>query len=425
MREHSHGVRVTVYTGESDQVGHQPRYEAMLQYLRREGAAGATVTRGIAGFGANSQEVHSAHTLRLSLDNPVVVTWIDAPERVERLLPGLRDLAGSGVITIDEIEIAAYGHRRLPHLRFDLPVRDVMTKGPVAVPETAAVRQAIELLVGSEYRALPVVDGAGRLVGIVTNQDLVERGGLGARVDLLVNMTPKQREDVLAALPDQRVQDVMTRKPASVSEDAALAQAVHLMTERRIKRLPVVDHEGKLVGILSRWYVLRAVGETFPRDLGPDPTGGTTVRDLMRSEAPTVQTTDPIEAVLDAVMSTRLNRAVVVDRERRVVGVLSDADIMRAVDPAAHPGLVGALMGRRGTVPTDQKAIEFVAGMPAAVAPDTSIAEAARIMTESGHKVLCVVDDERRLLGILDRADLLRAAGAALQPPDAETVTGA
>ena len=425
MREHSHGVRVTVYTGESDQVGHQPRYEAMLHYLRREGAAGATVTRGIAGFGANSHEVHSAHTLRLSLDNPVVLTWIDAPERVERLLPGLRELAGSGVITIDEIEIAAYGYRRLPHLRFDLPVRDVMTRDPAAVPETASVRQAIELLVGSEYRALPVVDPECRLVGIVSNQDLVERGGLAARVDLLAGMASNQRDEVLAALPDRQVQDVMTRQPASVSDDATLAQAVHVMTERRIKRLPVVDRQGKLVGILSRWYVLRAVGETFPRDLGPGPSGGTTVRDLMRSEAPTVQTTDPIEAVLDAVMSTRLNRAVVVDRERRVVGVLSDADIMRAVDPAAHPGLVSALMGRRETVPTDQKAIEFVAGMPAAVAPDTSIAEAARLMAESGHKILCVVDDERRLLGILDRADLLRAAGAALKPAGAETATGA
>lgn len=425
MREHSHGVRVTVYTGESDQVGHQPRYEAMIHYLRREGAAGATVTRGIAGFGANSAEVHSAHTLRLSLDNPVVLTWIDAPERVERLLPGLRELAGSGVITIDEIEIAAYGHRRLPHLRFDLPVREVMTREPAAVSVTAGVRQAIELLLGSEYRALPVVDAEGRLVGLVSNRDLVDRADLAARLDLLASMTPEQREEVLAALPDRKVADVMTAEPVSVADGATLAQAVHLMTERRVKRLPVIDRQGKLVGILSRWYVLRAVGETFPRDLGPEPAGGATVRDLMRSEAPTVLTTDPIETVLDAVLSTRLNRAVVVDRERRVVGVLSDADIMRAVDPAAHPGLVGALMGRQATVPTDQKAIEFVAGTPAAVAPETSVAEAAQLMASSGHKILCVVDGERRLLGILDRADLLRAAGAALESDVPAPGTGA
>ncbi len=98
------GVRVQVHVGESDHVGHQPAYEAMLQYLRREGAAGATVVRGMAGFGARST-IHTASILRLSLDLPIILTWVDTRERVDRLLPGLMALAGSGVVTTEDVRI--------------------------------------------------------------------------------------------------------------------------------------------------------------------------------------------------------------------------------------------------------------------------------------------------------------------------------
>jgi CBS domain-containing protein len=421
MREHSRGVRVQVYCGETEQVDHRPRYEAIVEYLRREGAAGATVTRGIAGFGANSREVHTASALRLSLDLPVVVTWIDAPERVERLLPGLRELAGSGVVTVDEVEIASYGGRRFEHLRFDLPVREVMTRPPEAIASHASARAAAEQLIGSDFRALPVVDDDGRLVGIVSSGDLVSRAGLGARVDLLAAMSEAVRDELLDQLPEKSVGSVMTPDPARVSDGASLAEATHTMAERRIKRLPVVDDAGRLVGILSRSDVLRAVGETFPRELPAGAqTGARVVGDIMRTDEPVVGGSADAEAVLDAILSTRLNRAVVVDRERRVLGVVSDADLIRAVDPASRPTVVGALMGAGRQVESKRVAHEFLSGPVVAVSPQTTIAEAARIMIESRHKVLCVVDEERRLMGIVDRADLLHAAGDALrsQPPE-------
>ena len=138
MQPSSRGVRVQVFFGETDQVGHVPRYQAILEYLRKEGAAGATVVRGVAGFGANSK-IHTAAILRLSLDLPMILTWIDAPGRVERLLPGLRDLAGSGIVTVEEVQIAAYGGRRLEQLRFDLHVQDVSANGSSPVPFTCLV----------------------------------------------------------------------------------------------------------------------------------------------------------------------------------------------------------------------------------------------------------------------------------------------
>ena len=425
MDKRSRGLRVQVFIGESEQVGHIPRYLALLEYLRREGAAGATVIRGIAGFGANSR-IHTSNVLRLSLDLPVILTWIDAPGRVERLLPGVRDLAGSGIVVMDEVEIAAYGRRQLEQLRFDLPTEDVMTRDVLSVSEEASVREAVELLIGRGFRALPVVDDEGRLTGVVSSGDLVERGGLGARIELLSAMSDAARRTFLDQLPARAIGKVMTPEPASVRTSASLASATHLMAERRIKRVPVVDDHGRLAGILARSDVLRAVGETFPREVAEaaERPGARTVGELMRSEAPTVSTDTHLPALLDAVASTRLNRAIVVDGQDRVVGVISDADVMRSVDPSADRGVLSVLMRSSARPsPGSVTALEL-AGPSLVLGPETTIAEAARQMTEGRHKLLCVVDPERRLLGIVDRADLLRATGDALRDLAALSRTG-
>ena len=419
MEGSSTGRCVRVYVGETDQAGHTPRYQAMLEYLRREGAAGATVFRGIAGFGANSQ-VHTATILRLSTDLPVVLTWVDAPARVERLLPGLIELAGSGVVTVDDLRVASYGGRRVEQFRFDLRVRDAMTAAVVTVSPTMTLREAVEQLVGRGFRALPVVDAGGRLVGMVTNRDLVDRGGLEARVELIGAMAPEARAAILDRLdPARAVADVMTASPVSVPASETLARATHLMVERRLKRLPVVEDGGHLVGIVSRMDILRAAGETFPREPSTalDHAGARIVAEIMRTGAPTVGADADLASVVDAVTSTRLNRAVVLDGERRVVGVISDADVLAMVDPAAETGIVGNLMLTASRSFRGRAAPAALVTRPAITGPpDMPIADAARAMVEQARKVLCVVDADGRFLGIVDRADVLRAVGEAIAP---------
>jgi CBS domain-containing protein len=415
MDQRSRGLRVQVFCGETEQVGHVPRYQALMEYLRSEGAAGATVVRGIAGFGANSK-IKTANVLRLSLDLPVILTWIDDPRRVERLLPGLRELAGSGVVTLDEVEIASYGRRSVEQLRFDLPVEDVMTRDVLSATADEPVRAAVERLLDREFRALPVVDREGRVVGVVSSGDLVARGGLGARLELLSALSETARRGFLDQLSARRVAAVMTPDPSTVRISDTLAAATRLMAERKIKRVPVIDEAGRLVGILARSDVLRAVAETFPRELGEaaDQRGARTVAELMRPAAPVVKAQTDLATLLDAVASTRLNRAIVVDDEGRVLGVVTDSDVLRSVEPSGG-GVLGALMrtGARPTGGTKVSAHEL--SKPAlAVEPDTTIAEAARRMTESRQKILAVVDPDRRLLGIVDRADLLAAAGDAV-----------
>ena len=417
MQQYSRGTRVQIYCGETDQVNHRPLYQAILEYLRKEGAAGATVSRGIAGFGRASL-IQTAAILRLSMDLPVVITWIDAPERVERLLPGVQRLAASGVITVEEVGIASYGERAVGKMRFDLQVRDVMTRDVHSTTDDAPIRAAVEALVGQVFRALPVVDAAGHLVGLVTNSNLVERGGLEARIELLNAMGETDRESYLKRLPDRAVSTVMTKDPVTVRPTATLAEATRLLSERNQKRLPVVEPDGRLVGMLSRADVLRAVAEAFPsqeREAATTARPPLTSRDVMRTDLPVVSADAGLPQVVDAVCSTRLNRAIVISDDGRVIGVVSDAAVLRALGDAGG-GLVGALMRGVGIANAPRATARDLMTTPAySVEPDATLSEVARVMTEHGRKIVPVVDAEERLLGVIDRADLLHATHGALR----------
>jgi uncharacterized protein len=99
--------RVTIFIGESDRWHHQPLHTAIVQMLRKEGAAGATVVRGIEGFGKNSR-VHTASVLRLSEDLPVTLTFVDTPERVEQLMPAIDEMVGGGLVVVEDVHVRRY-----------------------------------------------------------------------------------------------------------------------------------------------------------------------------------------------------------------------------------------------------------------------------------------------------------------------------
>lgn len=104
------GKRVQVFIDENDHVKGQSLYLVILETLRNGGAAGATVTRGIAGFGAHSR-IHTARLADIFQSLPLVITWVDAADIVERLLPTITDLVQEGLITVEDVHILKYSHR--------------------------------------------------------------------------------------------------------------------------------------------------------------------------------------------------------------------------------------------------------------------------------------------------------------------------
>lgn len=98
-----------IYIGEADHYKHRPLYEAIVQEARRHGLAGASVVRGLLGFGKNSR-IHTAKILRLSEDLPVIIEIVDKPERIEAFLPVLDSMVDNGMVTMEDVNVLIYRH---------------------------------------------------------------------------------------------------------------------------------------------------------------------------------------------------------------------------------------------------------------------------------------------------------------------------
>jgi len=422
--------RGRTYLNEGDHIGHLPSHHSVMQFLRREGAQGATVFRGVEGFGA-AGEVHLSHLVDVAGRLPLVVEWIDRADRVERLLPRLRELVRHGFITADDTEIVLYEPQPVRALTDAVTVGDVMSREVTSVEPGAPVRRVVEQVLDQSYRAVPVVDG-GRVVGIITGSDLVERGGLGVRLELLPRLARPELQRELESLAGRpaTAADIMTPRPTCVDPSTPLGDAARLMTRRRLKRLPVVDDAGSLVGMVSRFDLLRcAAGGDLPRDQASRLVGLTAeapLSSVMRRDVPAVHPETPLPQTMQAMVSTRLNLAVVVDQQRRVVGMVSDAALLERITPGLHGGILRSLMHRLpfthgGPDEADAAARarahtagELMSRSVPVAREDARLSDAIALMLKDRHKVLAVTDAGGALVGIVDRADLLRG----LAPPE-------
>jgi|SRR5690349_15886893 len=96
-----------IFIGESDKYQGRPLYQALLERLRAKGLAGATVLRGVAGFGASSK-MHTDKVLRLSLDLPLIIEIVETEEAIQSVLPDLDQMIGGGLITLERARVVMY-----------------------------------------------------------------------------------------------------------------------------------------------------------------------------------------------------------------------------------------------------------------------------------------------------------------------------
>ena len=107
MKLEGEGKLLRIFIGESDKHGRKPLYQAIVEMLREEGMAGATVLRGVEGFGANSH-LHTARILRLSEDLPIIIEVADTPEKIEAIMPKLDEMVTDGMVTLERVEVVTY-----------------------------------------------------------------------------------------------------------------------------------------------------------------------------------------------------------------------------------------------------------------------------------------------------------------------------
>ncbi|OCP03931.1 MULTISPECIES: CBS domain-containing protein [unclassified Ensifer] len=138
-------------------------------------------------------------------------------------------------------------------------VKDVMTISLVKLSPDNSVRQAAQIMIDNHVSGLPVVDDDGRLVGLISEGDLIRRTELGGGVPTAdPTRAAGERAHAYVRRSSWRVGDAMTADPVTIDEDAPIGRVAALMQERSIKRIPVL-RDGRLIGIVSRADLLQAI----------------------------------------------------------------------------------------------------------------------------------------------------------------------
>lgn len=415
MPEPGPARRLIVYLGESDRWRGRSLYLSILETLRKAGIAGATVTRGLAGYGAHSIiRVSTVETL--SMDLPITITIVDTPPNIERALALVGPMVREGLITLEDVEIVKYTHRYLQPLPVDSPVSEIMTRNVTTVrPETPAV-QVVELLLGKLFKAVPVIDQDRRVVGMITDGDLLRNAVMPVRLGVGERLTSAELRELLAQVSREKTAaHIMTRPVYTVQADESLGHVVQKMLERGLKRMPVVDADRRLVGMVSRLDVLRAAtGDGMgQQERAPLPRPGQTIGELMSPDVPVVHVNDDLVDVLQHMLQADIKRVVVLDEQDRAAGIITDGDVVARVSPVMRQNVLRALVARvlgTGLMRGSVTARELMSEKVLSARPETTVVEAISMMLHEARKRLVVVDEHGKPIGIVDRQTLLAAS---------------
>jgi len=413
--------QVTVFIGESDKWGRKPLHMAILEMLKAEGCAGATVSRALAGFGAHSH-IKTAGLVALSADLPLMIQWVDNPARIERVLPKLRKMVKEGLITAQNVDVLFYSHRALLHLSAFVPVQDIMSTTLHTVTTDTPLAAAVTLLLDKVLKTLPVIDAEGYLVGILTDGDLLKKVKMMA-TSAQRQLSQSEMDAELQRLRDleQTVQDVMTPNPVTVLTGTTLPKVVELMLEHNIKRLPVVDERGKLIGMVSRIDVLRAFSQPLTTEI-PRQTAETAgrrgqVQEIMITNVSAVHVDAPLDKIVPRLVSGFQRRVVVINDHRHAVGIITDGDLINRATPTERSGLIHSLTHRLPVGETEnyhlseRTAAQVMTTPVVTVTPNTSLVDALQLLLTHQIKRLPVIDDQQQLVGLIGRGGILQALG--------------
>jgi CBS-domain-containing membrane protein len=400
-----------IFVGEAARHKGMPLYDVIVGEARQRGMAGASVSRGFMGFGANNL-LHTAKVLRLAEDLPVIVEIVDTPSRIADFLPVVDALVEDGSIVVQDGQAIFH----LP-----LRIRDVMTENVFTVDMSATLTDVVDLLLRREVKAVPVMDG-NRIMGIITGGDLLSRAHMPLRLDMhgYVPTGLRHEQDHCPEFEGLQAQDIMSSPVATLNIKTTVNDALKLMASRNIKRLPVTADDGTLLGIVSRTDILAAIGRTsaVAAHLDVLPAGAhATARDVLYTEVPTAAPDEPLDGVLAKLVASPLRRVVVVDKDRVILGIVHDWDLLQRFARQNLPSMVSKLLGvltQRETVPPtlEGTAEEAMVARVVSVSPDAPLTEVIRILMENKIKRLVVADKQGRLLGMVDRDVILKALAA-------------
>jgi CBS domain-containing protein len=430
------GMAVRILTHEGARAGDHTVSEALVALVRREVLAGITIARAVEGIGGHGR-LRTSGALGAAADLPLVVDIVDRRERLEPLLPELAALATSGVVTIANVRL---------YLPADaLRVRDVMLPADHVVQPETPLTDVLATLLDHGVRLVPVVSPEGSLRGVITLGHLLRAADPQLARHLLESGTAEHARHSLERLvAAQPAGEYMQTQPVVAAPELPLASAARLLTSRHVTRVPVVDGERRLLGMLSEHAIAAALVAPTPASdeaaassslekvpsaaasgsTATSPTAaGATAGMLATRDVGTLVETAPWDEVVRAVEAAPAHLVLVARRaDGRFLGVIDERILLEQVAPTATAGLARVLRrllvrtpGQVTTALRGHRGYGAAAGELArrelAVVPESlALADALAAMLGASRGIAAVVvAADGRAVGVLWRTEVLRA----------------
>ncbi len=415
---------IEIFTSEEARYRKKPLVDTVLQYIKDlKIAARCIVTRGIAGC-YESGELTTTRLEILSFNLPVRIYIVLPDAEAERVLDGLNEMITDGIVALHDLNVLCHRTQNAFFPR-QLLVRDVMTRDPECVTAGTALSDVVRLLLSSIFSGLPVVDEFNRPVGVITQGDLIKKGGLPLRLGLLAESDQNRLASVLNRLSSRTASEVMTTPAVMIAADQPLTKAVELMLNKGVKRLPVVDKNGGISGMLSRLDIFRTVMREAPdwdtfKAQKIEVKQLKRVGDILHRDVHAVSPETTIDEVIRFIDDNAIQRVAVVDTGGKLLGLISDRDLLRYFKPEQE-GVWRILAKMKNPFKQEtsdsgdiQKRLsEITAGAVMTttvitVDEDMKIETAIGLMLDKGLKRLPVINRDGRFQGMISRDALLR-----------------
>jgi CBS domain-containing protein len=384
-------------------------------------AARCIVLRGIEGCYENG-EIATQGIEVLSFNMPLKIEIVLPASELDRVLSILEEMVEDGVVLVRAAESRVH-NLKAQLLPGNLRVADIMTGDPKAVRPQTPVSDIVRLLLDNPFNSVPVVDEQGRPLGIVTQGDLIKRAGMPIRLGLLKAMTHDNLDATLKALSERHAKDIMTTPAITTYQDGDVRHIIKQMVAKNLKRMPVVDSQGRLTGMLSRFDVFRTVTHETPEwraimDQGIYVGDIRYVSEILRRDVRAVKADTPLKEVMKIIDENDIQRVMVIDDEGKLLGMIFDRDLLELF--AGHrvgiwdritSRLTFTAMGQKHKAAVEaskkQTAGEIMRKDLITIKEETTLDEAIRLMTDHQIKLLPVLAEDGKFIGVVTRNMLL------------------
>ena len=316
---------ITIFSGEDVKWQAKPLYQAIIEYISGlEISARCIVSKGIAGSYENGEIVTLAFR-KFSLNMPVKVEIMLPAKKVKLILPTLEKMVTDGIVAVAKLTVHSFKSSTCL-IQYQLKVYDVMTVTVEAVTTTTTVEEVVRKMLTMSLKSVPVVDERGRVQGIITQNNLITCLPMPMRLGLLARLEQTKVEVYLNKLPLFSAREIMSHPVVTIKESQYLYEAIQLMLEHNLKRIPVVNEECILTGMLSRIDIFRIITKQIP--MRQTLKEQKVIAGVKNRETEIVFPETPLSEVIEVMYNKEIQRLAVVDRNKRLLGIISDYDLL-------------------------------------------------------------------------------------------------